>query len=76
MERQVQPAAPIDGTGYFKCFRQVATAFNNFGIFVLSNGKLNSASWRRSDIEVALLNKLSTGSYRTGTIIAFFFSVA
>ena len=52
---------------YFKCFRQVATASNNFGIFVLSNSKLNSASWRRSDIEVALLNKLSTGSYRTGT---------
>ena len=47
---------------YFKCFRQVATAFSSFGIFVLSNGILKSASWRRSDTEVALLNKLSTGS--------------
>ena len=63
--RDPTPAAPTPRdfySGYFKWPRQVDTAFSRAGIFLLSNGILKSASWRRSDTEVALLNRLSTGS--------------
>ena len=59
------PAAPTPRdfySGYLKRPRHVDTAFRRVGIFVLSNGILKSPSWRRSDTDVALLNRFSAGS--------------